>query len=280
MARRTALRTTLPPKHRSTLHRRSAVLTAFAVAAAALLTPALASGATATQTLLPSRSVWRYRDNEVTGWERTSFADSTWRTGAGQLGAGDGDETTVVNRLAPAHPVDWFRTYFTVADRTKVTALTLSMMADDGAVVYLNGAKAVSDNMNWGGTAAASARTGAAESQYRNFSLPVGSLLNGSNTLAVAVFQTTSSDADVSFDASVTASVGVASTTTTSTTSASTTTAAAATVATIAPAALVSPTSSTTTSPTPPCCGRTPPTTTGTRYGGYGGYGSTSTTGT
>ena len=254
MARRTALRTTHPTTtrstaHRTALHRRSAVLTALAVAAAALFTPALASGATATQTLVPARSTWKYNDTGVqaNGWERTTFADSAWKSGGGQLGAGDGDETTVVNRLAPAHPVDWFRTYFSVADRTKVTALTLSLMADDGAVVYFNGAKAVSDNMNWGGTAAAAARTGAAESQYRNFSLPVSSVLNGSNTVAVAVFQTTSSDADVSFDASVTATVTVAATTTT-TTAAPTTTTSAASPVTTTKAAVVAPTTSTTTS--------------------------------
>jgi hypothetical protein len=251
MARRTALRTTHPTRsrtvhRRSTLHRRSALLTALAVAAVALLTPAVASGATTSQTLVAARSSWRYRDTGtlVPGWERKVFADSTWTAGAGQLGAGDGDETTRVNRLSPAHPTDWFRTYFSVADRTKVTALTLSLMADDGAVVYLNGAKVVSDNMNWGGTAAATARTGTGESQYRNFSLPVSSLVNGSNTLAVAVFQTTSSDPDMSFDASVTASV--ASTTTV----APTTTTTAATATTTAPAAVVAPTSTTSTSTT------------------------------
>ncbi|MFM7064360.1 MAG: hypothetical protein ACKO04_12835, partial [Actinomycetes bacterium] len=116
----------------------------------------------------------------------------------------------------------------------------LSLMADDGAVVYLNGTKVLSDNMNWGGTAAATARTGAAESQYRNFSLPVSSLATGSNTLAVAVFQTTSSDPDVSFDAALTASVTVPTTTTAPTTAAPTTTApptTAPTTTTTAPAA-------------------------------------------
>lgn len=256
MAQRTTLRTTHADTDRSTVrrtfHRRSAVITAITVAAAALLTPAVASGATASQTLLAARSTWRYRDSGtlVPGWERKVFADATWKSGAGQLGAGDGDETTKVNRLAPAHPADWFRTYFTVADRTKLTALKLSLLADDGAVVYFNGAKVVSDNMNWGGTAAASARTGAAESQYREFSLPVGSVVNGSNTLAVAVYQTTSSDADVSFDAAVTASVTVASTATSAPATTAPTTTAVAPVTTLQPVAVVAPTTtSTTTAP-------------------------------
>lgn len=270
MARRTTLRTTHADTSRGTarrrtLHRRSAVLTALAVAAAALLTPAVASGATASQTLLAARSTWRYRDTGtlVPGWERKVFADTTWKSGAGQLGAGDGDETTKVNRLAPAHPADWFRNYFTVADRTKLTALKLSLLADDGAVVYFNGAKVVSDNMNWGGTAAASARTGAAESQYREFSLPVGSAVNGSNTLAVAVYQTTSSDADVSFDAAVTASVTVASTTTTAPApvSSAPTTTAAAPVTTLQPVAVVAPTTTSTTSTTVATTTTTPSTT-------------------
>jgi hypothetical protein len=274
MARRTRLRTTHPAATRSTanrrtslcrtsLRRRSAVLTALAVVAAALFTPALASGATATQTLLPARSAWKYNATGVqtNGWERRVLVDTAWRAGAGQLGAGDGDERTVVNRLAPAHPADWFRSYFTVADRSKITGVTLSLMADDGAVVYFNGAKAVSDNMNWNGNAAATARTGAAESQYRNFSLPVSSVLNGSNTVAVAVFQTTSSDADMSFDAAVTATTTVAPTTTTSTTSIRTNTGVVAPVTTVKAPAVLAPTS-TTTSTTAPTT--TSPTTTST----------------
>jgi len=249
MPRPTAPRTTATPRTGRVGLRRSAVLTALAVAAATLLAPGVAAGATAPQTLVPAGSSWKYRDSGMlaSGWERKVFDDTTWRSGKGQLGAGDGDETTRVNRLAPAHPTDFFRTSFSVADRTKVTALTLSLLADDGAVVYLNGTRAASDNMNWGGTAAAAARTGAAESQYRNFSLPVASVVNGANTLAVAVFQTTSSDPDMSFDAVVTATTTVA---TTSTTTAPTTTITptTTTTSTTTSPALVSPT---TTAPPP-----------------------------
>ncbi|MFM7063869.1 MAG: hypothetical protein ACKO04_10330 [Actinomycetes bacterium] len=254
MLRPTALRSTRPLRTARVGIRRSALVTAAAVAAT-LLAPGLAGGATTTQTLVPAGAAWKYRDSgsQATGWERKVFDDTNWRSGKGQLGAGDGDEATVVNRLAPAHPADWFRTYFTVADRTKVASLTLSLLADDGAVVYFNGAKAVSDNMNWGGTAAAAARTGTAESQYRNFSLPVASLVNGTNTLAVAVFQTTLSDPDVSFDATVSAAVTVPTTTstTTSTTSTTSTTVAAAPVTVANPVVVVDSTTTTTTTSTP-----------------------------
>jgi hypothetical protein len=208
----------------TTIRRSLAGLALVATGASSLVVvPDIAAAAATAQTVVTAGSNWRYNDTGTlaSGWERKVFTDTTWKSGKGQLG--DGDETTVVNRKAPAHPTDFFRGYFSIADRTKLTSVTLSLMADDGAVVYLNGNKVASDNMNWLGNAAASARTGSAESQYRNFSLPVSSIVDGSNTLAIAVFQTTSSDADMSFDASVVAQVS-SPTTTTSTTTTSTTT--------------------------------------------------------
>ena len=50
--------------------------------------------------LVPKNSVWKYLDNgtnQGSVWRGSGFVDSAWSSGAGQLGYGDGDESTVVS---------------------------------------------------------------------------------------------------------------------------------------------------------------------------------------
>jgi hypothetical protein len=129
---------------------------------------------------------------------------STWRLGRAHLGAGDGDETTVINRLNPAHVTDWYRLWFPVTDRGRLRSATLRLIVDDGAVVHLNGTEIGRINLP-GGTIAAdtralAARSGAAENTWVTFSVPLHLLTEGSNLLAVEVHQVAASDADTSFD--------------------------------------------------------------------------------
>jgi len=54
---------------------------------------------TAADTLVPAGSIWKYLDNgsnQGTAWKETIFDETGWKSGAAQLGYGDGDETTVV----------------------------------------------------------------------------------------------------------------------------------------------------------------------------------------
>ena len=85
--------------------------------------------------------------------------------------------------------------------------VTLQLMRDDGAVVYLNGTEVVRSNMPAGTitntTFASSAISGAAESTFNAFTIPVASFVNGTNTLAVEIHQDSNADADLSFDLSL-----------------------------------------------------------------------------
>ncbi len=65
-------------------------------------------------TLIGKRSVWKYLDNgsnQGTAWRASSFNDSAWASGAGQLGYGDGDEATVVS-FGPNASTKYTTTYF------------------------------------------------------------------------------------------------------------------------------------------------------------------------
>jgi hypothetical protein len=158
-------------------------------------------------------STWSYDDQGLdlgTAWTSPAFDDSTWPTGAGQLGYGDGDETTVIG-WGP-HPTRravtaYFRTEFVVDDATSVVALDLDLVRDDGAVVYLNGVEILRNNMPAGvitATTPASSAT-SRENEYRSFLLDAAALVDGTNVIAVEVHQDSIYSSDLSFDLALTA---------------------------------------------------------------------------
>ncbi len=164
--------------------------------------------------LVGANASWRVLDSGVApagAWNTRSFDAAAWRSVRGEMGAGDGDETTVINRLQPAHVTDWFRTWFDVADPSALRSVTLRLLADDGAVVYLNGTEIIRDNLPAGailpGTLATTARMNADERAWRTFTVPVGLLRTGSNLLAVEVHQTGLYDPDSSLAVQVLAGV-------------------------------------------------------------------------
>ena len=72
-------------------------------------------------------------------WEvEASFNDSAWPSGPARLCfGGDGEVTQIAsNRL---RVTTYFRRAFTVTNPSGFPALTLCLLRDDGAVVYLNG---------------------------------------------------------------------------------------------------------------------------------------------
>jgi hypothetical protein len=157
---------------------------------------------------LASTSTWWYSDLGVrpgAGWQGTGFDDSGWASGTPQFGYGDTDEATVVSfgpNAGDKYITTYLRATFDVAQPP--TAATLSLLADDGAVVYLNGVEVVRDNMPAGAitnaTLAASNRSGAAENVFRTFAIDPARFVTGSNTIAVEVHQDYRGSSDLSFD--------------------------------------------------------------------------------
>jgi hypothetical protein len=162
---------------------------------------------TTQRTLTATGSVWKYLDDgsdQGTAWQAPGFDDSAWVSGAGQLGFGDGDEATILNAGQMTY---YFRRTFTIPSAAVFTQLTLSMIRDDGAVVYLNGVELVRDNMPSGAinylTRASDSAPSDEENDVHSFTLAPGLLVDGVNTLAVEVHQSSSGSGDVSFDLSL-----------------------------------------------------------------------------
>lgn len=207
-------------------------LAVLALGLVALPRPAGAAESGLVKNWLVSNASWRYLDNVTAappaGWERGAADYTKWKAAPAVFGANLSTATgyatsTQLNRNSPSHAVDFFYTTFsaTATNVAEAKDLTLNLLADDGAVVYVNGTKVLSDNMNLAGTAAAAARTGAPV--FNTFSVPVARLRAGTNTVAVAVYQKTAADTDAGFSLRLWSNPRAALFTTSTTTSTTTT---------------------------------------------------------
>ena len=205
---------------------------------------------------LSGGATWRYLVTPTAAdpsWNQPGFADGSWPAGPAQLGFGDDDEATVIGfgpNPAAKYPTTYFRTTFTA--RAVPDTLTLNLLADDGAVVYVNGVEVARDNLPAGTigytTRASTGRSGADEATVRAFAIPPTSVRPGINTIAVEVHQDSGGSSDLSFAASLASTGAVPMSTTTTapptTTSTSTTTTSTTTTTTVPP-------TTTTTAPAP-----------------------------
>ena len=190
---------------------RSPILVRFlALVVAAWFAP----GLFAATTLLPWNSAWLYFDagyRPGVDWFSTSFDDGTWNIGPGQLGYGDGDEATTLS-YGPDDEhkfvTTYFRTYVNITEPAQYASLTLSLLRDDGAVVYVNGLEVVRDNLPGGTieheTFALAGLTYPEENNAVQFSLGSALFVEGFNVIAVEVHQYEAASPDLSFDLQLT----------------------------------------------------------------------------
>lgn len=166
-------------------------------------------------TIVSYGSTWKYLDNgsnQGTAWRGVSFNDAAWASGPAQLGYGDGDEATVLSYGSNANKkyiTTYFRKTITVADAAAFTSFTLSVKRDDGAVVYINGTERFRTNMPTGTISyTTKASTDAADdgNTPQNITLTAGSLVTGTNVIAVEVHQRSANSTDLSFDLQLTGS--------------------------------------------------------------------------
>ncbi len=153
--------------------------------------------------------VWKYDDSATdwgTAWLALGFDDSAWSSGNAQLGYGDGDEATVLFKANPTQPSYYFRKAINVSG-TVLTA-NLGITHDDGFAVWVNGSLAASKYVNNGTSYAVFASSTSSENESTSVSLTPSLFVNGSNIVAVMVKQASASSSDVSFDASLTLTVG------------------------------------------------------------------------
>lgn len=160
------------------------------------------------QTLLPAGAAWKYSDTGLdlgTTWRTPGYDDSGWSNGIAQLGYGNGDEKTVVG-FGPnsnnKYITTYFRSSFTLSNAPCLETLTLKLLVDDGAVVFLNGTPVARFNLatNAAFDTFATAQSTNHEDTWFGFQIDPHLLVNGTNTLAVEIHQSAANSSDISFD--------------------------------------------------------------------------------
>lgn len=147
------------------------------------------------------------------GWTNASFNEAGWSSGSGSLGydtAGADPITTTIS-YGGVSTNKYITTYFrkTFVLNGNATNATLTINADDGAVVYVNGNEAGRTRMATGAVAYSTlasqqAATSTDETQWVSFSIPSAWLQTGTNAVAVEVHQATANSSDLRFDAYMT----------------------------------------------------------------------------
>lgn len=166
-----------------------------------------------TSTLIAAGADWKYLDDgssQSTQWRARTYNDATWASGPSPIGYSNGVTTTI--SFGPdsdnKHITSYFRHTFAVSDPSIFTGLTLELLVDDGAAIYLNGEEIVRDNLPEGiltSTTFASDST-QSESDYSSFNIPASALVAGENVIAAEVHQHSPGSSDLSFDLSLEAS--------------------------------------------------------------------------
>ncbi len=184
----------------------------------------LASGFTNAQTtLLSTGSSWSYLDNNTrpSNWETSGFNDASWSTGNLPAGYGTITGASIATTISygPSSTSKYITTYFRKSFNNTGTfsSLDLSLLCDDGVVIYLNGTEVLRYNMPSGtpgqNTLASSTVSSSDEGDYTTYNVSSAALVSGTNVIAVELHQATVGSSDLGFDLGITGNVSSGSNT-------------------------------------------------------------------
>ncbi|HTD67508.1 MAG TPA: lamin tail domain-containing protein, partial [Candidatus Limnocylindria bacterium] len=159
-------------------------------------------------TLVSTGAVWKYHDQNIDlgiAWRDLNYDDSAWLGGPGPLGGGDPHIATTVNYgpAAARIPTVYYRKTFVVNSASAFQNLTVRLLRDDGAIIFLNGNLLLADGANAGALHAEFALQTvdlANETTYFETTHSTAGLVDGTNILAVASKQVAASSSDLGFD--------------------------------------------------------------------------------
>ncbi|HSZ59624.1 MAG TPA: YDG domain-containing protein [Tepidisphaeraceae bacterium] len=166
------------------------------------------------QVYIPLGTTWKYLDdgsNQGTAWTAPSFNDSSWSSGPAELGFGDGGEATTINS---GNITTYFRARFNVSDPTTVQGLSLSLIEDQGSVIYLNGTEVYRNDMPSGAisytTLASTDINPGNDNYWLAGTVNTAPLVSGTNVIAVELHLPSANAGDLSFDLQLSATLGQA----------------------------------------------------------------------
>lgn len=160
-------------------------------------------------TLVQDGSAWKWRfhtDALAAGWQNPGFDDSAWASGPGILGFNTAGIGTDISVGAPTpRPLSaQFRGTFETPDPGEFETVALSVIANDGVIVYVNGTEVGRANLPAGAItqnsyATAAPRSSTAAANRVTFNVPVALLNAGTNTIAAETHANYRSTPDLTF---------------------------------------------------------------------------------
>ncbi|MCA0438275.1 MAG: hypothetical protein LCH98_17675 [Actinobacteria bacterium] len=168
--------------------------------------PALAPVSTV---LVAPGAVWSWRFDGAplnSDWAGPGFADADWATGASPLGYGSSPLGTTITAPGTTPPLTaQFRRGVDVPDPTALGTVTITVPADDGVIVFLNGTEIGRKNLADGpitqnSYATLSPRTGTARANPLVLTIPGTQFVTGRNVLAAQTHLGYRATRDISFD--------------------------------------------------------------------------------
>lgn len=168
-----------------------------------------AAGYNGPTNLVTITNSWRFNQAGTdlgTGWRAPGYNDATWSTGAGLLyveGSALPAPKSTLLTLGPS--TFYFRARFTMPVKPVGAQLSLNLVLDDGAVVYLNGVEIYRVRMPDGAPAYATFATAVVDNAVFEgpFTIPADALVAGENVLAVEVHQANAGSSDIVMGCSV-----------------------------------------------------------------------------
>jgi len=154
----------------------------------------------AEEKLVEIGSHWRYRDDTTSQLPNWPDSLAGAPSGLSPLGFGQADEATLVS---PGKKTYYFAKEFTVDNAADHDTLVLQLLADDGAVVYINGTEVHRYNMPAG---AIDWSTGplqwvsGADETFKTTTVPGAALVDGTNRIQVEIHNFWAGNGDLAFD--------------------------------------------------------------------------------
>jgi len=152
--------------------------------------------------VIPDGSRWRFLRGSSpipAGWNQPGFDDGSWEVGRTGIGYGDGDDLTVLDDMRGSYLTVFCRHSFQIQSGYRGDLL-LTVIYDDGLVIYLNGEELDRVNMPFGQVTSTTVAMSAIEPQAFTLTIPGRLLLEGENVLAVSVHNAGLDSSDLSFN--------------------------------------------------------------------------------
>lgn len=159
-------------------------------------------------------SFWNYiatASTPAVNWMLTSYNDTAWPSAFGPSGYGESFIAGTIPYGPDAsarYTTTYFRKSFSITDDlNNIASLQLSILYDDGAIIYLNGVEVARRNLPGSGVdydTFASTDIEAVNYEAIDLSAQISSLTQGENVIAVELHQASASSPDLVWDAELT----------------------------------------------------------------------------